>query len=185
LTGAAFIFSEHFSDITLAADYRLDQQFSAHPWGNNSATNPLFNDGTTFLRTDGDDVARSAKTVLLSESEVALDALSFCVDYKFRPNNCGRCSKCTRTKLMFLAATGTVPDIFVSSDLETNAISSIQLNKKSERAFFTDLYSCAKENDRLATMPYLENYFDKLRAIDLETYSSGLLDRLRKLLTGQ
>lgn len=182
LAGSAFTFSEHFEDVTIAADYRLDQQFSVHPWGSNSATNHLFNDGATFLQTDGDDVTRSDKMPLLLASQEALSALSFCVNYNSRPNNCGNCSKCMRTKLMFLAATGSVPGIFHSSEIDSNSLRSIDLTKKSERAFFTDLYCCAKRNDRLDAMPYLNPAFERLKKIDLNAPPRISSNYLRKFM---
>ena len=49
LAGSGFLFSEEYGEILIAADYRLDQQFIAHPWGSNGATNIYFDDGYTRL----------------------------------------------------------------------------------------------------------------------------------------
>jgi len=186
LSGSAFLFSEHYSNISIAADYRLDQQFQVHPWGSNSATNMLFNDGTSFLLTDDDNVTRSEKMTSLLDSKEFLSTLSFCVDYNFRPNNCGLCSKCMRTKLMFFASTGIVPDIFKSLEINSDAIESIDLTKKSERAFFLDLYGCAKKNGRLDEMPYLKVAFETLKKIDgyspFQIYLNHCKKRVRKNL---
>ena len=178
LTGSAFIFSEHFSSITIAADYRIDQQFVVHPWGSNSATNRLFSDGSTLLETDGDDVTRSDKMPLLLTSQEALKSLSFCVDYSQRPNNCGQCAKCMRTKLMFFASTGSVPDIFLTKEIESNPLESIDFTKKSERTFFIDLFSCAKANDRIMDMPFLEPAYEKLKQIDLISSTRSTKDQV-------
>jgi len=166
LAGSAFLFSEHFSKLIIAADYRLDQQFLVYPWGSNSATNHLFDDGSTCLETADDDVTRSDKMPSLLASQDALSALSFCKDYKTRPNNCGVCRKCMRTKLMFFAATGTVPKIFLSVEIDPYALNTIDLNKNSERTFFIDLYSCAKKNERLELMPYLAPLYTQLKKIN-------------------
>lgn len=164
LTGSAFMFSEHFKNIIISSDLRLDQQFLVHPWGSNSATNKFFNDGSTSLQTVDDDVTRSDKMKKLQSSEVALSSLSFCIDYKSRPENCGVCSKCMRTKLMFLAATGRVPKIFNSIKIDATLIEKINLSKKSEVASFIDLYNCAKNNEMLDKMPYLIQTFEELKS---------------------
>jgi hypothetical protein len=152
LAGTAFMFSEHYKNITIAADHRLDQQSVIHPWGSNSITNRLFNDGSTFLSTVDDDITRSEKMPALFASKKALSSLSFCVNYESRPHNCGICSKCMRTKLMFLAATGNVPDIFISNEVNPDLLP-FNLQNRNERAFCADLYNCAKNNNRLDLMP--------------------------------
>lgn len=117
---------------------------------------------------------------ILATSQDALSSLSFCVDYKSRPHNCGACSKCTRTKLMFLAATGKVPDIFNDKKIDSNALSTIKLTKNSERAFFIDLYFCAKNNGTLSAIPNLEVTFSSLKKIDKKS-SRDLPNYLNKL----
>ncbi|MFM2179383.1 MAG: hypothetical protein RL015_3481 [Verrucomicrobiota bacterium] len=163
LSGAAFLFSQLFSNIVIAADYRLDQQFTVWPWGSNSVTNPLFSSGLTSLSTHGDNVTRAEKMATLLTSPEALASLSFCVDYSQRPYNCGVCSKCMRTKLMFFAATGVVPSIFRTLEIDPNAVRTINLKKKSEVAFFLDLYGMAKQKERLVEMPYLGEVFNDFK----------------------
>jgi hypothetical protein len=163
LAGISFLFSEQFSKILISADYRLDQQFAVHPWGSNSFTNNYFDDGLTRLFTIDDDVTRIEKLPTLMNSDVALNALTFCVDYKSRPENCGVCSKCMRTKLMFFIVTGKVPNVFKSMDMNKSIVDTIKLTKPSERAFFIDLYQHARANDRLKDIPYLEDIFVKIK----------------------
>jgi hypothetical protein len=167
LTGATFMFSERYSTICISADYRLDQQVMASPWGGDTLGNKLFEDGLGRLVTLDDDVTRSEKlAALMVEGGDALNSLSFCVDYKSRPNNCGVCSKCMRTKLMFLASTGRVPTIFKDAEVYPEALDSINLNKKTERIFFIDLYRSAEKNSRLNSMPYLEGLYEKIVSVD-------------------
>jgi 7-cyano-7-deazaguanine synthase in queuosine biosynthesis len=112
LAGAGFFHSGVYQNLVLAADERLDGQFLHFPWGSNSATNYLFDDGRTKLLTAADDLTRSAKLELILNSKTALNSLAFCWNRKIQPENCGGCPKCFRTKMSFLAATGSVPDIF-------------------------------------------------------------------------
>lgn len=112
LSGAGFFHSGTYRNLILAADERHDGQFLHFPWGSNSATDHLFDDGRTKLITADDDLTRSEKLKLIVNSKTALDSLAFCWNRKIQPENCGVCSKCLRTKMTFLAATGSVPEIF-------------------------------------------------------------------------
>lgn len=163
LAGCGFLYSGYFKNIVIAADYRIDQQFMVYPWGSNSATNFLFNDGITKLVTENDDITRAEKLPYFLDSEIMLNSLTFCVNKKSRPHNCGVCSKCTRTKLMFLATTGEIPDIFKNRDINKKSYQSLNVGSSSEQAFITDLYFSAKNNDQLKLMPELEQVMKKMR----------------------
>jgi len=163
LSGCGFLYSGYFKNIVIAADYRIDQQFMVFPWGSNSATNFLFNDGITKLVSENDDITRAEKLPYFLDSEVMLNSLTFCVDRKSRPHNCGICSKCVRTKLMFLATTGKIPDIFKNRDINKNSFQSLKTESTSEQAFITDLYFSAKNNDQLKLMQELEQVMQKIR----------------------
>lgn len=163
LAACGFLYTGYFKKIVIAADYRLDQQFLVFPWGSNSATNFLFNDGVTSLITENDNIGRSEKIPFLMKSDEMLKSLTFCVDKKSRPHNCGVCSKCMRTKLMFLAATGTIPDIFIEKEISKNPFKSFNVAKRSAQAFIADLYYCAKNNNRLNLIPGLEAVMAKIK----------------------
>jgi hypothetical protein len=162
LSAVGFLYTGYTKTLLIAADYRLDQQFMVFPWGSNSATNYLFNDGITSLITANDTITRSDKIPFLMESKQILNSLTFCVDKKSRPYNCGTCSKCIRTKIMFFAATGEIPDIFINKDINDNLFDTFNINSKSEQAFITDLYYCAKNNNRLQELPRLEYLMKKM-----------------------
>ena len=120
LAGCTFLFSERYENVFIASDCRLDQQFRTPPWGSNSVTNAYFDDGCTRLGTLDDHLTRTKKMPLLLTSKEALSSVSFCNNYRMRPDNCGRCEKCVRTKLMFFAACGTVPEIFSDMSIPSN-----------------------------------------------------------------
>lgn len=162
LAACGFLFSENFSNIIIASDYRLDQQFLVLPYGSNLATNFLFNDGQTSLISANADITRSEKLPLLLKDNTALECLTFCVDKKSRPNNCGICNKCVRTKLMFLATTGEIPDIFETKEFNDNILKSIDIKNDLQRTFILDLYYAALKNNRLSLMPKLENIIKEI-----------------------
>jgi hypothetical protein len=64
---------------------------------------------------------------------------------------------------MFFAATGVVPSIFRTLEIDPNAVRTINLKKKSEVAFFLDLYGMAKQKERLVEMPYLGEVFNDFK----------------------
>ena len=163
LAGCGFLYSGYFKNIVIAADYRVDQQFMVYPWGSNSATNFLFNDGITKMVTENDDITRAEKLPYFLDSEVMLSSLTFCVDKKSRPHNCGICTKCTRTKLMFMAATGVIPDIFKNRDINKKSYQSLNVNSTSQQAFVINLYFSAKNNGQLNSMQELEELMNKIR----------------------
>lgn len=165
LASCGFIYSGYYKNIIIASDDRLDQQFMGYPWGSNSATNYLFDDGITSLITENDDITRSEKMPFLMKSETCLQSLTFCGNKKNRPNNCGVCSKCLRTKLMFLASTGIIPDIFITKGIPENAMKVFDVNSAGGQAIFMDLYYCAKNNNRLHLIPELEEIVKKIKKI--------------------
>jgi len=161
LAGMAFLYSEQFGRPVIAADLRLDQQFDAHPWGTNTGTNRWFDDSVFRLATECDDVTRAEKGSLLADSPEALRALTFCVDYASKPHNCGRCQKCVRTKAMFMAATGRVPEICLDLSLLPGCLDGFDLGHKFIRACFLDLYETALRNGTVSEIPGLAEMHQK------------------------
>ena len=163
LAAVGFLYSGYARHLVIAADYRLDQQFMVFPWGSNSATNYLFDDGITSMETADDMVTRSEKIPFFMNEDHMLDALTFCVDKKSRPYNCGVCSKCMRTKLMFFAATGSVPEIFKNMEIGEDAFDSFNVKSKSEQAFISDLYYSAVNHHQIDELPRLKLLMQKIR----------------------
>lgn len=163
LAGAGFLHSEHFRNLVVASDHRLDQQFSRFPYGSNLATNPLFCDGETYLLTESSDASRTERIPLLSSSREALASLTFCTNPAKKPDNCGQCKKCIRTKLMFLAATGEVPDIFIDRAIPENWPDQIDPAIKKDRLFLIDLILYARRNGTLDKIPQATQIYVPLK----------------------
>ena len=156
LCGAGFLHSKYMRDIAIAADAMLDMQFIIHPWGSNSATNPLFASGPVKLVTESLSLLRSEKMPALISSDIALNSLTFCGNKATRPLNCGTCSKCVRTKLMMLATTGQIPQIFVENALTVSYWTAFDFKKPWDIAFFLEIVSAAKKRGMIASIPELE-----------------------------
>lgn len=156
LAGGLFLFSETFAAGEIAADYNAAQEYVVHPWGTNSFTNAFFAGSTFRMETASTDITRTQKLrVLAGEDETVLGALSFCHNPKTRPENCGRCSKCVRTKAMFMATLGRVPPVFLDTSLDADMIRSMKVEKRNERGFTMDIFFTARRNGHLDKLPGL------------------------------
>ena len=156
LASSAFLFSRHFALVEIAADHTRAQEYLVHPWGTNSLTNPLFS-GTEFkFSTANLELTRCDKLPLIAQSHLALGALTFCKDRKFRPENCGRCKKCVRTKAMFMASIGYIPNgICANSSLSDGMLDNLRLKNKNERSSLLELFLAARERGILEQIPGL------------------------------
>ncbi|MGN6466106.1 MAG: hypothetical protein ACTHLP_11510 [Rhizobiaceae bacterium] len=162
LAAALFAAGSPFGAGEIAADYARHQEFIVAPWGTNSVTNAMFESASFKMKTACLDLTRAQKMEALLSAPKALESLSFCKDYESRPDNCGVCSKCVRTKYMFLAVGGTVPPIFSDMSINHKLIRKIDIGKRSERAFFLDLVAAAKEHGTIALLPGLQQMADSL-----------------------
>jgi hypothetical protein len=164
LAASGFLFSNAYRNLVMAADFSLYQQFEAFPYGSNFATNPLFASGSFNLFTHGDDVTRAEKLISISDSPSALASISLCKDTKVRPNNCGKCIKCTRTKYMFLAATGKMPEgCFIDSDIDHGTKLKFSDNEEAHKSFMNATYNLARRLGNLDKIPRVVTDYLKQR----------------------
>jgi hypothetical protein len=161
LTGLGFMYHKDYSECVIAADLSYDQQFIAFPVGSSVATNRFFSTGEMQLLTEGQQLTRAQKIGVISKNRTVLDSISFCVDYSVRPENCGKCSKCLRTKVMFLASIGYVPEnVFIDPTIEFNIEKLIFSKvKRVHFVFLKDAYTTALRNNNLEKLPWLEDAF--------------------------
>lgn len=132
----------------MAADYAAFQELLVGPHGTTSAVNPLFASRGMTAETLDLDMTRGDKAAALAGDPLALSALSFCKDDAVRPDNCGVCTKCVRTKAMFHAATGTVPPIFRDMSFDPASMRGLDLSRRTERVFALDMLRIARERGR-------------------------------------
>ena len=152
LAGVAFSL-KGYTDYLIAADQRLDHQFMRGPYGSNSATNGLFDDGNRRIVTLDDDLTRSDKLAWIVQNEAALDGLSVCDLTKYRPNNCGKCSKCTMMKVLFLARIGYIPEIFMDQSLQKNWYKGFNFASIQKRVHLSDAIYTAKQYGNTQLIP--------------------------------
>jgi hypothetical protein len=106
------------------------------PWGGNPVTNPLLS-GAMRVATDGTGFTRTEKVALVARYPRTRDLIRVCWEGPQTGRNCGRCEKCKRTYLNFLA-TGSEPGAFLDDppsfwDLASiNARNSVQISHLNE-----------------------------------------------------
>jgi hypothetical protein len=177
LAGCGFIFRDIFSSVNIAADYNIAQEMLAFPWGTNHVTNPLFSGSNYRLGTMNGDVSRTEKIAFLGGDANACNSITFCGKWEHRPDNCGRCDKCIRTKAMFLVEKGEVPQIFKCNLFDKRHVNSIDLSTRKELAFISELITRARKNGVLNRLFGLDQRYERaIRTLSLDKKS-----RLSKL----
>lgn len=73
------------------------------PWGSNPVTNPLLSGGGFQVHTEGSGFTRTARVRLICDYPEIAAKLRVCWEGPMTGENCGRCEKCTRTMLNFMA----------------------------------------------------------------------------------
>jgi len=163
LAACTFLLRDLFENAQVAADYSWEQDMVAFPWGTNHVTNRYFAGSGFALKTVGAEVTRTQKVGAIAARLPEPRSLSFCGNRHYRPDNCGRCCKCVRTKAMFIAMTGSSPDIFVDNTISAGLIGTVDLRDRKERAFFADLFAEARDRDQLDNIPGLAKLMAKHR----------------------
>lgn len=158
LFATLFLFDATHNIGLIAADYTVPQDYLTIPWGTNSLTNALFYGTRMHIKTLSNDVTRGEKLRQLHSDDLALKTLSFCKNYSVRPDNCGTCTKCVRTKAMFHAAGLTVPDIFRIKGYHAEDLKFIDLSKPSEIAFCLDILAMAREAGTLSDFQMIADH---------------------------
>jgi hypothetical protein len=165
LAASGFLFSENYRELLIAADFSLHQQFMAFPYGSNSATNPFFASSGFKMMTHGDDVTRAEKLIPISRTPAALASISLCKDKKIRPENCGLCIKCLRTKHMFLAATGGIPEnCFLDSGIDPRKKLKFSKRKRAHDSFVCATYNLAFRTGNLDKIPGVVSEYANLQS---------------------
>lgn len=159
LFGSLCVFQDDHPTGVIAADCTPTIDFIITPWGTNHLINHLFSSERFSIKTLDNNIDRAEKTgklLTLENSDHALAAITFCKNRQSRPHNCGRCSKCIRTKAMFHTETGSIPDIFTDRSFKPTDLGTINLSHRGERALVLDLLASARRNGKLEDFIWLE-----------------------------
>lgn len=80
------------------------------PWGGNPITYAMLSSRDFQIVYDGGEFARTEKAERILDWEVGLRNLRVCWEGPLTGRNCGRCEKCLRTKLNFMALGAVLPE---------------------------------------------------------------------------
>jgi hypothetical protein len=163
LASVSFLFIKNYKDVTMSADFALYQQFEELPYGSSIATDQLYNSGDFHLETFGNDVTRAEKLPTILSNSLAVNSLSLCKDKKIRPENCGVCSKCTRTKYMMLATTGCIPkESFINPTLDQNIKINFNVSGDKQDAYIKSTYTAGFRNNYLDKIPNIVSEYRRI-----------------------
>lgn len=81
------------------------------------------------------------------------------------PQGGGRCSKCIRTKAMFVAATGGTPELFIDNSFDEKLMLELPLGGR-EVAHILDLYAYAKDRGVVDQVPGLSPLVEECRRLN-------------------
>lgn len=164
LSACAFIHLHRYSNVTMAADFALYQQLEELPYGASFATDRFFSSGDFSLQTHAEDVTRAEKLPVITNVQDALLSLSFCKDRSVRPDNCGICIKCMRTKYMFLAALGRIPEeCFIDPKLDNSEKVYLSKVESKQEAYIKSTYAAAFWNNNLDKVPMIVDAYLKIK----------------------
>jgi hypothetical protein len=114
------------------------------PWGGNPITYPMLSTDSFRVMYDGAGTNRTQKVGVIAAWETGTETLRVCWQ-SASPRNCGRCEKCMRTKLNYLASRKPIPSslpggVPLSSVLRMKALAPANL------ALLRELHQEAKAN---------------------------------------
>ncbi|WP_319824233.1 hypothetical protein [Thalassovita sp.] len=155
LAASFFLFEHRYGHFLTAADFADFQECLVGPYSTSSCLTHHYSSGGSQSRLLGLETTRAEKVAMLLNDDLALRSVSFCKDYNTRPDNCGACSKCVRTKAMFFAHSQKVPDIFLTPGFTPNDLGSVDMSRTFERIFAQDVLSMARQHGN-------ETYFTRL-----------------------
>jgi hypothetical protein len=98
---------QNFGNFVIGSD--LPFNFFGCPWGSNPASNHYLSSNGKRLVTDGLGYGRTSKAALVSDWPLAMKRMRVCFNGEDPGGNCGKCSKCRRTYMNFLAAGAATP----------------------------------------------------------------------------
>jgi len=82
------------------------------PWGSTPIADHLLSSDAFIVIHDGASHTRTEKVNVISEWKVGIKNLRVCWQGDLKDRNCGKCEKCVRTKLNFLASGNPIPSCF-------------------------------------------------------------------------
>ena len=113
------------------------------PYGSNPVVDHLLSGDAMSLVYDGAGSLKTEKVAAIAKDPVAMAGLRFCWEGKDQSRNCGRCSKCVRTRLMFLLAGVQNPACF-DEEFEDTMVDAMRVEQISAWARLGEIAAAAE-----------------------------------------
>lgn len=115
------------------------------PWGSTPIIDFLLSSDDFIVMHDGASHTRTEKVKAISEWQVGSENLRVCWEGDLKDRNCGKCEKCVRTQLNFLAIGCQVPNCFDDGDLVAD-IKGIVISKEGVHTEWMQIIDYAERN---------------------------------------
>lgn len=116
------------------------------PWGSPLVIDHLLSSGDFNVIHDGASHNRTEKVKEICDWKRGVEHLRVCWEGKLRDQNCGKCEKCVRTKLNFLASGASIPKCFPESNI-VDDIKNITLKNEAIRGEWRQISEYAIKNN--------------------------------------
>lgn len=145
--GACLASSLHqFSSVAPVGVIAADEDYShlEFPWGSNPITNPMLSGADFEILTEGGRYTRTDRVKFLSNTPDVAASLRVCWEGVMTGRNCGRCEKCIRTKLNFMAAGK--PPVCFDRPPTLSEIVGLRVRNPIQLGYLTDILQTAINN---------------------------------------
>ena len=144
ISGILSFFSKKFA-FGAATDASADNL--EYPWGMNLISDKFLSSYNFTFISDGIEHNRIERMNMIKNWEACINNLRVCWENEDKSKNCGKCEKCIRTKLEFLALgidyLPTMPSQFSVKDFN-------KIKNNFHMRFFSEIYKYAIEHDSLS-----------------------------------
>jgi hypothetical protein len=151
LAGVLHQFSDSFDFGLIGSGQPYTQPVTA--WGSTPGTDHLLSGGFLDIVNDGAGYSRTEKVERVARNDVASSVAKVCWEGLDRGANCGRCEKCVRTRLNFIAIGVDAPACF-DTPIEVDMIESLEVRSQLHLNELTSILDYADRHGR--TSPWLE-----------------------------
>ena len=133
-------------------------------WGSTPVSDPLLGGGEFEVIHDGSSHSRCEKVAAIAAWPAGLAGLRVCWQGACKDRNCGRCEKCLRTKLNFLASGLQVPSSFEDLAVDPSDVRRVRIRSDALRADWAQILHHAEGLGLQA--PWMEAVADVIRRRD-------------------
>jgi len=143
LAAVLHVFSECHAGGVLASDETFKLPLLL--WGSNPVANPFLGSTLFPVRTDGAELTRLEKVMLISRQETLVKNIRVCWEGNTAGANCGVCEKCVRTQLELLAL-GIDPSGTFEEALSPGMVVAIHPRNRTRLAYLAEILDYADQH---------------------------------------